>query len=113
MWITRQTLQTGTTDGLRGRTTTRSMDYFRMMNLEKTTHNKKHKLPTYKTPVLPTQQEIDEHNITHLPYRDWCKHCVQGKSESQHHQRGGLTKQSITQIDYAYLKSDNDKHYAT
>eukprot|EP00971_Amphidinium_carterae_P122949 2433662-Amphidinium_carterae.1 len=27
--------------------------------------------------------------------------------------RGGLTKQSITQIDYAYLRSDNNKHYAT
>eukprot|EP00971_Amphidinium_carterae_P175044 3469955-Amphidinium_carterae.1 len=64
-------------------------------------------------PVLPTQQEIEEHNITHIPYRDWCKHCVQGRSKSQHHQRGGLTKQSITQIDYAYLRSTDDKHYAT
>eukprot|EP00971_Amphidinium_carterae_P199169 3952794-Amphidinium_carterae.2 len=25
---------------------------------------------TYRSPTLPTQQEIDEHNITHLPYRD-------------------------------------------
>eukprot|EP00971_Amphidinium_carterae_P267584 5308012-Amphidinium_carterae.1 len=25
---------------------------------------------TYKSPILPTQQEIEEHNITHLPYRD-------------------------------------------
>eukprot|EP00971_Amphidinium_carterae_P291284 5783322-Amphidinium_carterae.1 len=68
---------------------------------------------TYKRPVLPTQQEIDEHDITHLPYRDWCKHSVQGKSRGQRHQRGGLTKQSITQIDYAYLRSDNDNHFAT
>eukprot|EP00971_Amphidinium_carterae_P346575 6488137-Amphidinium_carterae.2 len=29
------------------------------------------------------------------------------------HQRGGLTKQSITQIDYAFIKGDNDKHNAT
>eukprot|EP00971_Amphidinium_carterae_P252195 5007067-Amphidinium_carterae.1 len=47
----------------------------------------------YESPTLPAQQEIDEHNLTHLLYRYWCKHCVQGKSKSQHHQRGGLTKQ--------------------
>eukprot|EP00971_Amphidinium_carterae_P147634 2926253-Amphidinium_carterae.2 len=67
----------------------------------------------YEAPTLPTQQEIDEHNLTHLPYRDWCKHCVQGKSKSQHHQRGGPTKQSITQIDHASPKSDNDNHNVT
>eukprot|EP00971_Amphidinium_carterae_P268919 5335247-Amphidinium_carterae.1 len=54
------------------------MDYFKMMNLEKTIHNRQEaQAPTtYKTPLLPTQRETDEHNITHLPYRDWCKHCV-------------------------------------
>eukprot|EP00971_Amphidinium_carterae_P128199 2539731-Amphidinium_carterae.1 len=37
-WITAQTLQIGTTDGLKSRMrTTRSMDYFKTMNLEKTT----------------------------------------------------------------------------
>eukprot|EP00971_Amphidinium_carterae_P242314 4811235-Amphidinium_carterae.2 len=30
---------------------------------------------TYKRPILPTAQQIEEHNLTHLPYRDWCKHC--------------------------------------
>eukprot|EP00971_Amphidinium_carterae_P242163 4808428-Amphidinium_carterae.3 len=68
---------------------------------------------TYKSPTLPSQQEIDEHYLAHLPYRDWCKHYVQGKSKSQHHPCGGLTKQSITQVDYAFfLKSDNDNHNA-
>eukprot|EP00971_Amphidinium_carterae_P124609 2468408-Amphidinium_carterae.1 len=61
------------------------MDYFKTMLNEQNNHNKKHKFPS---PTLPTQQEIDEHKITHLPYREWCKHCVQGKSRSQHHQRG-------------------------
>eukprot|EP00971_Amphidinium_carterae_P258380 5128359-Amphidinium_carterae.1 len=51
---------------------------------------------TYMTPTLPTQHERDEHNITQLPHRDWCKHCVQGKSRSQHHQRGGLTQSDKT-----------------
>eukprot|EP00971_Amphidinium_carterae_P286922 5696232-Amphidinium_carterae.3 len=81
------------------------MDYFKtMLNaqniLQTTIHNKKHKLPRLTEP-------------RHYLHRDWCKHCVQGKNRSQHHQRGGLTKQSITQIDYAFIKSDNDKHNAT
>eukprot|EP00971_Amphidinium_carterae_P058038 1147824-Amphidinium_carterae.1 len=57
----------------------------------------------YKSSTRPTQQEIDEHNLTHLPYRDGCKHCVQGKNKSQHHQREGLTKQSITQVECGLL----------
>ena len=28
----------------------------------------------------PTQQEIEEHNKTHLNFRSWCPHCVAGKS---------------------------------
>eukprot|EP00971_Amphidinium_carterae_P127518 2526631-Amphidinium_carterae.1 len=66
---------------------------------------------TLKTPTVPTHAEIDKHNLTHLPYRDWCKHCVQGERK-QYHQKGGLCKQRITQIDYAFLKSDNDRHHA-
>eukprot|EP00971_Amphidinium_carterae_P024612 485400-Amphidinium_carterae.1 len=74
------------------------------MQNKQTIHNKKHKFPRLTN---------DQYYLTHLPYRDWCKHCVQGKSKGQHHQRGELTKQSTTRIDYAYLRSDSDKHYAT
>eukprot|EP00971_Amphidinium_carterae_P005985 117882-Amphidinium_carterae.2 len=28
---------------------------------------------TLKTPTTPAQSEIEEHNLTHLPYRDWYK----------------------------------------
>lgn len=27
-------------------------------------------------PGLPTQKEVDEHEIDHVPYRSWCPHCV-------------------------------------
>ena len=30
-----------------------------------------------KSPDQPTQQERAEHNLTHLPFRSWCKQCVQ------------------------------------
>ena len=35
----------------------------------------------------PTQKEIDEHMVTHLPCRAWCVHCVKGKCKGSHHRR--------------------------
>ena len=28
------------------------------------------------TPYKPTQAEVDDHYLTHLPYRSWCRHCI-------------------------------------
>ena len=29
-------------------------------------------------PQLPSPEEVEEHRIDHLPYRVWCRHCVEG-----------------------------------
>ena len=39
------------------------------------------------SPKEPTQQERDEHEATHLPYRSWCKHCVRGRGRSEAHKQ--------------------------
>ena len=31
-------------------------------------------------PRKPSEEEVKEHELTHLPFRSWCKHCVAGKS---------------------------------
>ena len=36
-------------------------------------------------PGEPSEEERREHNLTHLPYRSWCKHCVGGRG------KGGTT----------------------
>ena len=33
-------------------------------------------------PGAPTQQQIDDHEIDHMPYRCWCEACVAGRSET-------------------------------
>ena len=38
-------------------------------------------------PSLPSAQEIDQHNVSHLPYRSWCPHCVKGKRKGKAHFR--------------------------
>jgi len=39
------------------------------------------------TPRLPSRQEVDAHEMTHLPYRNWCPHCVMGRGVEAPHKR--------------------------
>ena len=65
------------------------------------------------TPVrnvkLPSLAEIEEHNLTHLPFRDWCEFCVQGKASSHPHMRRKVTENEVPVIamDYMGLKQRN------
>ena len=33
----------------------------------------------------PTAKEVEEHAITHIPFRSWCKHCVKGRAVNYGH----------------------------
>ena len=33
---------------------------------------------------LPSRAEIEEHELTHLPFRNWCRHCVKGRARKPH-----------------------------
>ena len=39
-------------------------------------------------PTQLTDKEIEEHRLTHLPFRDWCKECVQGRGMQAPHFSG-------------------------
>ena len=36
-------------------------------------------------PVKPSQKEIDEHELTHLPFRTWCRECVHRRGVEMPH----------------------------
>ena len=38
-----------------------------------------------KAPHTPSQREIDDHNLTHCPYRAWCEACVRGQAKDDCH----------------------------
>ena len=65
-----------------------------------------------RSPYIPTKAEIDEHELTHLPPRSWCKHCVACRSyEDQHRTRElseGEKESAITTVsmDYYYLNEN-------
>ena len=46
-------------------------------------------------PVLPSEAEVEQHELTHLPFRSCCRHCARAKGkESPHHESspGGVSK---------------------
>ena len=57
-------------------------------------------------PVLPSEAEVEQHELTHLPFRSWCRHCVRAKGkESPHHESspGGVSKFAT---DYMFMRED-------
>ena len=55
-------------------------------------------------PGQPTWEEIEEHRLTHQPYRSWCKWCVMGRGVCFLH-RNLKSKSAIPRIgiDYFYI----------
>ena len=59
---------------------------------------------TKQTPILPSQSDIDEHNIDHIPYRAWCDSCVCGRGRGEHHSRvEGPGHISVISFDYFFI----------
>ena len=38
-------------------------------------------------PLLPSAEEVAEHNVTHVPYRRWCKICNEARGREDPHSR--------------------------
>ena len=36
-------------------------------------------------PGLPTQAEVDDHEVDHVPFRRWCEECVAGRGTGEQH----------------------------
>ena len=60
-------------------------------------------------PKQPTEQEIMENNLTHMPYRSWCPICIQGRGRPDAHPQRSSSR-PITQIDFACLKGFENQY---
>ena len=56
-------------------------------------------------PKLPSAEEVREHQLTHLPYRSWCKHCVRGRGQQQSHKTSQAEDRETPEIhmDFCFL----------
>ena len=66
-------------------------------------HEEGMKAKNVKNVYLPSQQEIEEHELTCLPFRDWCPHCVQGKGVSAAHRKRKKEEMQIPVISMDYM----------
>ena len=40
-----------------------------------------------RNPMQPTERQRELHRMLHLPFRDWCAECVQGRGKDRYHLR--------------------------
>ena len=61
------------------------------------------------SPTMPKTEEVEEHDKTHLPYRNWCRHCVRGRGREMSHQ-ACHDEPSMTElhIDFEFLGEEDD-----
>ena len=56
-------------------------------------------------PGEPTPCQVEEHRASgHVPFRSWCRHCVEGRATGeQHRKRTGSRSISVFSFDYLFL----------
>lgn len=56
--------------------------------------------------VRPTDEEVDKHNATHLPFRSWCPFCVAGKAKNEPHwvqEKDRPSGVNVVSLDYMFM----------
>ena len=62
-------------------------------------------LTTAPSPTMPSAAEVEEHRITHIPYRSWCRECVMGRGLGEKRGRDYQRehKMAIVGVDYFFI----------
>ena len=69
------------------------------------------KLKTITDPRKPSDREVEDHNRTHLPYRNWCPHCVKAKGKDLDHQKAPDTERGLNEYSFDYCFPGNELGY--
>ena len=79
------------------------------VEMEDETENGSRTVKKVQDPRDPSKEERAQHEMTHLPYRSWCRHCVRGRGKQMPHQ-GGSQETSISEVhmDFAFLGREDD-----
>ena len=59
------------------------------------------------SPELPSAADIEQHRVTHIPFRSWCRHCCMGRGtgEQRGRHQGRTHDIPIIGVDYWYMTS--------
>ena len=64
------------------------------------------------SPLSPSRQEKEHHELTHTPYRAWCPHCVRARGRNRAHKTSAdHDKSSVPKIafDYFFFSDEEEK----
>ena len=67
-------------------------------------------------PILPSPTARNLHNLSHLPYRSWCPHCVAARRFAQAHAYQAKSPHRTTPLivfDYRFVKGSSDETLVT
>ena len=58
------------------------------------------------SPEMPSAAEVEEHRVSHIPFRSWCRECIEGKALGE--RRGarpskGQRRIPVVGVDYFYM----------
>ena len=59
-------------------------------------------------PRRPTEREVEEHNLTHLPYRNWCPVCVRAKGKDSDHRKSIDEERGLAEFSFDYCFPGDD-----
>ena len=71
-------------------------------------------LKSVPAPVVPSEEEVELHNVSHLPFRGWFSACVRGRG---YHQVNAKTKEAeqkpAVPVDYGFFGQPEDRAHDT
>jgi hypothetical protein len=62
-------------------------------------------------PRKPSEREVEDHNRTHLPYRNWCPHCVKAKGKDLDHRKVVNDERVLNEFSFDYCFPGNELGY--
>ena len=55
-------------------------------------------------PILPSAEEIADHNLSRIPFRNWCPYCIRGRGKEMNHTRVNTDERGLDEfhMDYCF-----------
>ena len=64
-------------------------------------------------PRQPSQQEKEEHQMTHLPFRSWCRHCIMGRGREEDCRKSMEEERQVPEVHLDYMFMGDEKEGKT
>ena len=101
--------------GQDGETATKELEPGQEEEAEESQEEEAEEPKVRKAPKGPSKEERAKHEATHLPFREWCKHCVRGRGKNTPHKKQkekeeeNTSKVSRVIMDYFFMSQEEEK----